>query len=436
MANFWDSLFGGSPPSSFTSQNASTTTQPPWLTAAMQQLIANSANTSSTPYKTYPGPQVAGFTPAQQQSFTDTASAANAYQPNYAAAGQAYSRATNPSLDPSVFSSYSNPYTSQVVNTIAQLGNQNLMENVLPGVNSTFTGAGQFGSSRNGQFEQQAIRNNQQAISNAQGAALSTGFNDQLAAYQNAQQRALQAGVAQQSLGTAQQSAGLTGAAAENAVGTQQQNLNQTNLNTAYQNFLQQQQYPYQQENFMKGIISGVNPGTTTTGSQTMPATNQPGIAQQLIGLGTGAVGLGNAFGLFGSGAGGIGTGIANATTTAANDVAGLTGIGNIFREGGPVRPPFSFKRQYLAWGGMPRKPRVMGAERLPRMKKPSFGGMIGKPSGGFGALPSSGNAVMPPHVPPAAALPGSVTGGAAAPRATSSLLRSIAGGSRPSMVP
>jgi hypothetical protein len=42
-----------------------------------------------------------------------------------------------------------------------------LTENILPGVNSTFTGAGQFGSTRNAEFGNRAIRDTQQAIADA-----------------------------------------------------------------------------------------------------------------------------------------------------------------------------------------------------------------------------------------------------------------------------
>lgn len=62
---------------------------------------------------------------------------------------------------------YMNPYTQDAANEVMRLSNQNLMENVLPGVNSTFTGAGQFGSSRNADFENRAIRDNQTSLNGA-----------------------------------------------------------------------------------------------------------------------------------------------------------------------------------------------------------------------------------------------------------------------------
>lgn len=76
---------------------------------------------------------------------------------------------------------FMNPYTQNVVNEQARLSNQNLTENVLPGVNSTFTGAGQFGSSRNADFANRAIRDQQYTLAGQQGQTL---FNAQNAANQ------------------------------------------------------------------------------------------------------------------------------------------------------------------------------------------------------------------------------------------------------------
>lgn len=65
-----------------------------------------------------------------------------------------------------------NPYTRNVVNEQARLSNQNLFENVIPGLNSTFTGNGQFGSSRNADFMNRAIRDQQYNLMGQQGKTL------------------------------------------------------------------------------------------------------------------------------------------------------------------------------------------------------------------------------------------------------------------------
>jgi hypothetical protein len=65
-----------------------------------------------------------------------------------------------------------NPYTGRINDEIARLGNQNLMEGVIPGINTTFVGDGQFGSTRNGEFMNRALRDNQTLISGAQAKML------------------------------------------------------------------------------------------------------------------------------------------------------------------------------------------------------------------------------------------------------------------------
>lgn len=91
-------------------------------------------------------------------------------------------------------SKYMNPYTNGVTSEIARLGNQNLTENVLPAVNSTFTGAGQFGSTRNGEFNARAIRDNQTQITGAQSKVLADAQSQALQQAQAASGRDLQAG--------------------------------------------------------------------------------------------------------------------------------------------------------------------------------------------------------------------------------------------------
>jgi hypothetical protein len=72
---------------------------------------------------------------------------------------------------------FMNPYTQNVVNANNQISNQNLQENIMPGVNSTFTGAGQFGSSRNMDFMNRAMRDNQQTLNNTNATTLMNAQN-------------------------------------------------------------------------------------------------------------------------------------------------------------------------------------------------------------------------------------------------------------------
>ena len=96
--------------------------------------------------------------------------------------------------NPGTAQQFMNPYTSNVINANNQQSNQNLMENILPGVNSTFTGNGQFGSSRNNDFALRAIRDNQQTLNNTNSNVLMNAQNQANANYQNWTQMGINAG--------------------------------------------------------------------------------------------------------------------------------------------------------------------------------------------------------------------------------------------------
>lgn len=154
-----------------------TTTLPDYYTTAQQDLLNESQ----------PGFNDATILAQHAAEATNPLlTGANSY---LGAAANQVGETSDPSLNQDVFDSYMDPYTEGVVNSIASLGNQNLMENVLPGVNNTFTNAGQFGSDRNGEFEARAIRDEGKDIANAQAGALETGFNTSLGAYNTGEQR-------------------------------------------------------------------------------------------------------------------------------------------------------------------------------------------------------------------------------------------------------
>ncbi len=172
----------------------------------------------------YKQPLVAGFDPLQQQGFTAAAGTPGQWQGQYQTGqntmagaqplwGQAGNLAGQMSsglaggqgvmgqgqqalgqgiqgtmaasqFNPNSVNQFMNPYLQQSANALTQQSNQNLFEKVLPGVNSTFAGQGQFGSTRNADFTNRAIRDQQQNLTNSLGQ-LNYG------AMNNAQQQAL-----------------------------------------------------------------------------------------------------------------------------------------------------------------------------------------------------------------------------------------------------
>lgn len=82
------------------------------------------------------------------------------------------------------------------------------------------------------------------------------------------------------------------------SIGGLQQQLGQKSLDTAYNNFLRQQQYPYQNFNFLQSALQGqnFNPYQGISGQTTTQSGGDPGFVQQAAGLGLTAVGALGAF--------------------------------------------------------------------------------------------------------------------------------------------
>jgi hypothetical protein len=218
------------------------------------------------------------------------------------AAGAANAAVAGPSqnwTDPGTQQSYMSPYTNSVVNEIARLGNQNFSENIMPQINASMIGSGQFGSTRNAGALSNAARDNEQNIMGQQASALESGystagnlFNQDAGRAQQQQQMqastALAGGTlgAQTGLAAGQQQGALaqTGAAlgmqdaqAQQAIGQQQQQFSQTGLDTDYNNLVAQQQYGWNNLNNLNSIIRGAQLPTNQTSMTNGPLSRTPG---------------------------------------------------------------------------------------------------------------------------------------------------------------
>ena len=187
------SLFQGAPQSA-TSYTESTTETPRWMQDAIFNQIQLSTNLANRPFESYDLPTIAQLSPLQQQAYQQVQTAQGAYQPDLnasaagirALAGLSPLEGTDPNIvptntgtglskaqtyftkaaedTPTNVSSYYNPYQQQVMDQLAKRGARNLQENLLPAVSDSFIRAGQFGSSRMGDFGSRAVRDTQEAI--------------------------------------------------------------------------------------------------------------------------------------------------------------------------------------------------------------------------------------------------------------------------------
>lgn len=265
---------------------------PDWYTNYAMQILSNQQAVANTPYATFQGPRVAGFNGDDASAFSLTRDASTGYQGTLGAAGAAINginpggalTAATPYLEraggkfPDHVSEYMNPYNDLVVNRIGELGTRNLMENILPGINDQFIGAGSFGGTRQAEISGRAVRDAVAEIAAQQGQALAQGYGQAADIYGADASRAGNTGGqfasiigqgdnlalgkagALGSLAAQTQQQGLAGAGALSAIGGQQRGMVQQNYDTAYADFLRQQGWPQEQIDAMTKTLGGVAP--------------------------------------------------------------------------------------------------------------------------------------------------------------------------------
>jgi len=257
-------LFGGSAPSSTTETLSETSsTLPAWLQEYTRGLAGQATAVAGSEYQPYAAPtdaagygmgtRIAEFSPMQTQAYGNVEANVGNYQPYLDYASQTV---------PQAVGDYISPYTENVVNRIADLGQRNLTESLLPQVNQTFTGAGQFGGTRNAEFTNRALRDANELILGQQASALESGFGQ-------AQQVALSDLTRQGALGQLTQQLGAQDVSLLESAGMSQQAQQQRALDLAYQDFLNQRDYQKNQLSFLSDIIRGqqIPSGSFTTSS-------------------------------------------------------------------------------------------------------------------------------------------------------------------------
>lgn len=266
--------------------------------AAYQNVVNQGQTAASQPLQQYGGPLVAGFTPDQTQAMQEVQNAQGLAQPyinaatQYAGIGAAPVYPNIQQFSPQSVSQYQSPYTQQVVQSTQQLFNEQNAEqqNQLAG---SAAQSGAFGGERQGVAQAQLAA--QQALTeNPQLASLENqGYSQALGELNTQQQlqanvmgsdayRASNAGYQLGALGQQSQSDALTGASALLSSGALQQSLGQEELNIPYEEFQQQQAYPYQQLGWLAGITEGAGGLMGGTGSTTGPGSSALGTAAGL----------------------------------------------------------------------------------------------------------------------------------------------------------
>lgn len=284
----------------------STQSPPPAVTAAYKTISQDAENAANQPLQQYNGPLLAGFSDLQNQGFSGIQGANSTLQPYLNSASGLVGQATQniysqlPQFNAQNIQQYENPYNNDVINaTLGEINNQNSQQQSALQGNAVASGA--WGGDRAG-VAQAALAGQQDLAKNQTIAGLNSQ-NYQQAEQEFNNQQQTQLGALTNQAGLALQGAGLQGylgnsalqgqlgvANSELTAGQQQQNQAQNALNIPYQQFLQQQAYPFQTTQFLANTLlgtAGTQGGTSTTSQPT-----QDNTASQILGLGLGVAGL------------------------------------------------------------------------------------------------------------------------------------------------
>jgi len=173
---------------------------------------------------------------------------------------------------------FMNPYTTQVVDALGQLGQRNIQQFLAPQATASAVGTGQFGSKRGAEVLGQAINTGLQNTQAAQSQALQQGYTEALRAAQADQTQKLNAAQQYGSLATAGQSANLADINALATLGGQEQTIKQN-----------EQLFPLTAMNLGAQALRGYNVPTTVANTYTgpIPGAYAASPLQQIAGLGS-----------------------------------------------------------------------------------------------------------------------------------------------------
>lgn len=239
---------------------------------------------------------VAGYDPLQVQGYGALPGAAEAYKPGLTAAQQTASRASA-GITPERIQALMNPYTTNVVNEMERLSQQNLQRNILPTMKAAFVGTGGLGSRGYGGALGQSIADVQANLTGQQQAALSKGFSEAMKGALDEAQLQNQAARTQGELAKIQQDLDLTGVGALTKAGAERQAYQQSILDA-----------PLKTATAGSGLLRGYTVPTSKTETFVGP---KAGVYSQsplasILGIGSmlGAAGQGSLLASLGSGIG------------------------------------------------------------------------------------------------------------------------------------
>ncbi len=280
-------VYGGGGGSSGTpSQTTQVFELPEWARGYAQDTLAKAQAATSQPYQTYGAERIAGFSPLQLQAQQAAGNMGVAGQLGQAStmAGTAGSTTFGTPQAQQYMSPYIEaamaPQLREAQRTSAMQGMQQQAE---------ATGRGAFGGTRDALLRAERERNLNMGLNDIRARGYQTAFEQAGNLYNQDMNRQLQSAGLLGQLGQTQYGQQMGINQLQRQVGAEQQALRQQGLSQDYQDFINQQNYPFKQLGFMSDMIRGLPLGQQS--AQQMYQ-GQPGAIQSLGSLGLGAYGL------------------------------------------------------------------------------------------------------------------------------------------------
>lgn len=283
---------------------------PGYVQPYFENVLQRSSAVSQQQYQPYPDQRLSTFNPDQNAAFQSVRDIFNQGTPGQVTGATSTANSVAGLLpynlqntwNAPTAQNYMNPYIDSVLNNVTNRANLQFAQQQGQR-NTDAIRAGAFGGDR--RFIQNSLAqdnlNRQLSEINSQGLsqAYTSGnqmFQGDRAAQLQAQSLGLNSASTLGGLGSMQQQLDLGRSNALANIGAGQRGLQQQSLDMGYQDFLNQQNYPYQQLNWMSGILHGVPTQFNT--QQTQYAT-PPNPANSIVGAGLATAGLGAQMGWF-----------------------------------------------------------------------------------------------------------------------------------------
>jgi hypothetical protein len=264
----------------------------PFITDILEKAQAQEQARLAAGYPVYPGPRIAQFTPEERAAQAGIVSLVGSQEPTFDIAKGLTAAGTGAATAETIGERMS-PYMQQVVD-IEKREAERAAEGRRQQLAAQGVAARGFGGSREAFMQSELDRNLQQQLGDIQARGQQAAFQQAQQAFEQQKQRQLAGG--QQMTGMAPIQSGVQfkelGALA--GIGEQNRQQQQKALDLGFQQFREEQTFPEASLQQYQSIIRGfpLQPTTTQTQQSILPT---PSLGQQLIGMGTGALGLAGA---------------------------------------------------------------------------------------------------------------------------------------------